>query len=470
MRKFLLIVSTIIGVTTSLFAQFDSTFIVRPTSSSSMRVIQCGDIDSDGDVDVLAKQESGHDVFWYGNDGAGNFSEGVFIYDLYYLGNTAVHHDFFAEIVDIDKSGKNDLVCFSNGANKPFVILDNDFTSIIDLIDNPGLFEVGDMKLGDLDKDNDLDMILFSKYENIYWLENTGKIQGWISHEIPNTENTATGEVIDLNGDGFLDLLKTSYSGFGHDIFLNDKSASFVKTTIEDDRFSYAVSIKAFDVDNDGDLDVVGSNDEDEGNIVIFKNNEGNYSRELINESLYRFESLAYEDFDLDGDIDVVGGCWMFEGVGNGCYLTSYQNQNGIFTKETLLKASGIMQRSLKVADINGDDKPDLVFSSAAKHAIYWLRNSTTITGFEEDLTKKISIHPNPVNRNLILINFLNLGGELDLQLYDQNGRKYLSTSIHISQTSSEYALDLSTLHNGIYHVHLTDGKHKVVKKVIVSR
>ena len=107
--KNILLVLTLIS-SVNLFSQATASII--DDDFFRVRLTLSGDIDGDGDEDVIASSNANQKVVWYENlDGLGNFGEAILI-TTQEVGVTAI------EIVDLDGDNDLDLVISSNSGDE----------------------------------------------------------------------------------------------------------------------------------------------------------------------------------------------------------------------------------------------------------------------------------------------------------------------------------------------------------------
>ncbi len=156
---------------------------------------------------------------------------------------------------------------------------------------------------------------------------------------------------IDLNKDGRVDFLTTSQELGEVYWFKNEKDGNFSKHTIASN-LTNAYFVKAVDIDQDGDLDIVaGGSDE----LALFLDQNLTFTKQIIdtNESF----NADIKDFDKDGDLDIAS----VDFHNNKTIL--YKNENLNFTKE-IVDSLLDHPTDIKIYDYDKDDKEDLVVSA----------------------------------------------------------------------------------------------------------
>jgi hypothetical protein len=149
--------------------------------------------------------------------------------------------------------------------------------------------------LGDIDNDGDVDIVLAN--ENTFFggnitMTNDGKgnftekySMNFFHEFVLNYGTSWTLELVDLNKDSYLDLLYWHDStnrgiayGDGSGYFGNKIEQKFPKT-----KYSYVMDYDAYDIDKDGDLDLIlSTNEYDKGWELVFLENTGNDSNEKV--------------------------------------------------------------------------------------------------------------------------------------------------------------------------------------------
>ncbi len=292
--------------------------------SNAKGVVTC-DVNGDGWVDALYCNAFGTDVpFLYMNQGPAN--PGFFALESATRGFTVARSSASAQFGDIDDDGDADLILndayLGSAAGKPHLFV-NDGTG--HFVENaaklPGAVNKSaqmDVQFADLDNDWDLDFFGACRAPNAgvshYLLFNDGA--GSFANttvQVPSaSSSTYEGEVGDLDGDDDIDLFLVSTTGLAEGAIRNNKVPSGTMgltqlAALADGNDDNEIAL--FDYDVDGDYDViVGSLG---GNSEAFWRNNGGFS--FTNESATKITQLfdptldcTVADLNNDGRYDLV--------------------------------------------------------------------------------------------------------------------------------------------------------------------
>lgn len=187
----------------------------------SGNAIQLSDVDSDGDIDAIIEYYSAANIL-YLNNGHGEFTKSDIIIPKNPL------------LIDVDNDGDMDI--FSRQIGSGFKALINDgggFTQYWSMKDTTIVY--GSSVSGDIDNDNDLDIILSNGTRNYSTssriLLNNGK--GIFTYSEQKLSPAIFGRIGigDLNGDEYLDLFISSL-GEANRIWYNDGSGKFTECNL----------------------------------------------------------------------------------------------------------------------------------------------------------------------------------------------------------------------------------------------
>lgn len=208
---------------------------------------------------------------------------------------------------DFDNDDDLDLLIagtLSNG-NKVSLIYRNDNGVFSDI--NAGLpgMEGGSVEWGDVDNDNDLDILLCGENEtgnNFLFLNEAGVFTQSVLFE--GDGMACSGSLGDYNNDGFLDVLITG--NWSTALFRNSGDGSFF--LVEQFFPSLAnSSVDWGDFDRDGDLDILLGGDTGGGmKTFVFENVNGYFTEISHTMAGLGFGKVTWGDYDSDGDLDVI--------------------------------------------------------------------------------------------------------------------------------------------------------------------
>lgn len=238
------------------------------------RVTDARAVDMDGDKDLdLIVAVYGHDVpgkiIWLENQGKGRK------YVEHTLSN--LEGSLNVSPVDLNHDGRIDIVSYLTQNYEKMIAFINEgggkFKEVLLFQASHPSVGTTDVRLADLDQDGDVD-ILFTTgdahdlqsdpkpYHGVQWLENKGDYQFHL-REIGRFYGAATARAGDLDGDGDLDVVASSWNNFWDDPrrqtlvwFENDGRQNFTGRNIIS-RPNSIVSFELKDVTGDNRLDIV---------------------------------------------------------------------------------------------------------------------------------------------------------------------------------------------------------------------
>ncbi|MCK7591694.1 T9SS type A sorting domain-containing protein [Subsaxibacter sp. CAU 1640] len=350
------------------------------STASEVGKVRTADMDGDGDMDILYSKTDDFTLGWFENlDGAGGFSSELVI-DAVDGTSRELH------IVDMDADGDLDFI--ANIGNNIILYHNNGNTgsfepSILTKHIDGGRIVYAD----DIDGDGDKDIVAASYWDDkISWYENLDGQGNFYNTQkiIASTLNGATSvHVGDVDGDGFNDVLATSYLDYEVVWYKNlDGLGTFGEANIIDDNLYNAGRVYLSDIDADGDMDVfaLGST-----RVAWYENLDGQgtfgtvQTIELI--SNFRMHDIAFADLDGDGDLDLsVAGTYG---------LMQFYNLDGqgTFGPRQLLETSNTKGVSTEAADIDNDGDMDLVYlgyigTSSSSNYLAWFENTDGLGTF----------------------------------------------------------------------------------------
>jgi len=436
---------------------FGSQQIVN-TNADNPRAVYTADIDGDGDMDVLSASIDDDKIAWYENtDGEGTFGSQQVI-----TLNAASAVSVFA--TDIDGDGDMDVLSASIADDKIAWYENTDgqgsFSSeqIISTIANGAR----SVFAADLDNDGDMDVLSASIGDDkIAWYENTDGLGNFSSQKIITTAADGTSSVYasDIDGDGDMDVLSASIGDDKIAWYRNNGSGNFGAQLIISAGVVGARAVYAADIDGDGDMDVLAASDQSES-ISWFENTNGSGNfgtRQIITDNANAgAESVYATDMDGDGDIDIIAT--SFSDDDNVFWYENTDGQ-GSFSSEQIISTNANDAVFVYVADIDGDGDMDVLSASIGNDAIMWHENSIVL-GIDENTLLDFSIYPVPTS-SILTVKSKNIISRIEV--YSQLGQLVL-------ENENEHSIDVSILSQGFYFIKIKDengdfGVKKIVKK-----
>jgi hypothetical protein len=228
--------------------------------------VALADLDGDGDLDLVVGNYTDRVNRLYLNNGTADPFSGVTGVDI----SSDAHFTTSVALGDLDGDGDQDLVA-GNDSQTNRLYLNNGsadpFSGVTGADISSDAHDTQSIALGDVDGDGDLDLTAgnFGQANRLY-LNNgsadpfSGVTGADISSDVHSTYSV---RLADVDGDGSLDLLAGNYGGQINRLYLNNGSADpFSGVTGADisNDAKYAYSIVLGDVDGDGDLDLTTGN------------------------------------------------------------------------------------------------------------------------------------------------------------------------------------------------------------------
>ena len=288
----------------------------EPTVGSNPFNVVVGDVDSDGDLDLLTVNATPTGTVSVRlNDGRGNFTAPATNPDPA-VGDSPMS----VAVGDVDGDGDLDFLTANNHSRTVSVRLNDGRGNFIAPVTNPEPtvgFNPISVAVGDVDGDGDLDFLTANNDNTVSVRLNNGR--GSFSAPTGNPE-LAVGDypysvvMGDVDGDGDVDFLTANNNGTVS-VRLNDGRGNFTAPATNPEptvagRFPQSVAVG--DVDGDGDLDLLTANNNLTNGTVSVRLNDskGNFTAPAINPDpavgSIRPRSVVVGDLDGDGDLDLL--------------------------------------------------------------------------------------------------------------------------------------------------------------------
>jgi outer membrane protein assembly factor BamB len=349
-----------------------------------------GDLNGDGHLDiVLAKGRHWplHNRILL-NDGQGNF-EGR---------NLGSHPDrsYAAALGDIDNDGDLDIVVSNDNPDEK-VAYKNDGKGNFALDGSWGdsSWNTRNIALADMNRDGFLDLIVANRKSSSYVILNDGKgaflKEKWI---VVPSESATTIVAADFDRDGFIDLAIPHRDGGASRILFNDDKLSFQRATTFGLAASSTRACAAGDLNGDGEIDLVAGDDRF-GTSLYINDGKGNLGSKIsIGDPKLAAYSIAAGLVNRDDRLDLIIGyssgesrVFLNDGTGTRFQELAFGDEKGAIY-------------GLAIGDFNSDHSLDIVQArSDAPNAVIFCSESKSeqpereirdISGWQVHIAKKL--------------------------------------------------------------------------------
>lgn len=299
--------------------------------SDGLVAIDTGDVNGDGNIDAVAVTLSGKQV--YLGTGSGGFTEGE-------LADSNVSTVLYLQ--DVNDDGNLDLIgMWSNSIVTQLGNGDGSFQSRITSTANN---QVGELTFGDFNGDGVIDVVNgYGTRTELLLGNNDGTFETSWDQLSVTSAHVASG---DINGDGIDDLIAGS-TGLGYRVSNGD--GTFSSQTLANGVDSFQ-DVELTDLNNDGNLDIIGVNSTDNALSVFLGDGAGGFSSEVQYGGAN--SPIAVEAGDLNGDgiADLV-----LTDYGDNALHVLLGAGDGTFGSQTTLFRSGPAAQELALEDFNND-------------------------------------------------------------------------------------------------------------------
>ena len=350
------------------------------------------DIDDDGDMDVLAALFQSSNVSWFENvDGSGTtWTEHL----------VAEDHRYVISIysADIDSDDDMDILGATHHDNEIFwwENIDGSGTSWTEHIITGAYDGAHCVYSADLDGDGDMDVLGAAQdADDITWWENTdGSGTSWAEHTVDGDfDGASTVYSDDLDDDGDMDILGTAFEGDEIVWWENTDTlgTSWSAHTI-DGNYDGACAVRSDDIDVDGDKDILGTAFES-GEVTWWENLDGSatsWFEHTVNDDFAGARSVCAGDIDEDGDMDIFGAA-LIDGE-----IAFWENLDGSATSwaEYTVAHTNYCGNSVYLADIDGDSTVEILGTLVPTGICWWEVSGYSLTGVLESSILNVQVDP----------------------------------------------------------------------------
>jgi Secretion system C-terminal sorting domain/FG-GAP-like repeat len=377
------------------FAQFAPPVIIDSTNIAYANHIVVADMNSDNQNDILFGYLD-DSICWYQNNNL-NFRKKP---SIYITGiNTIKHFD----AADIDGDGIKEVVVSVKGnvalVNRVLLYKFNGTAWVSTVLDNNIVLNVAKSYFVDMDNDGDLDIMSCHDVDIVKYI-NTGGVYS-ARNVLISTSEYYNMVVKDFDGNGFKDFMVNTANGTQLHL-ANSTNTAYIQSTIAPDIRNM---LEPDDIDNDGDIDFIFSNDADANLIDTYKNNGSGVFSFFQNVTAYipDHPTVPFKTIKINADnyTDMVYRSPVETGI-----RYKINDGTGGFPISNMVDAL-YNYVFVSAADLNNDQKGDIIWVGARNNKKYigYTKNiSTTVgTNAKNHSKNEIQIFPNPTKNTLTI-------------------------------------------------------------------
>jgi len=244
-------------------------------------------------------------------------------------------------------------------------------------------FSTPTVALSDVSGDGRLDLICANFFDStLSVLTNTGTGRFTLKSTLPVGANPALVVSADVNGDSKADLVSGNATTLT--VLTNNGAGDFAfkSTTILTNQ--NPISLTTADVNADGRIDLVTANipvfPESDYTVMVFTNNGAGVFSQSVSLRLLPFSMVppaaTTADVNADGRPDLV----CLDNLGAGGFLLIYTNNgSGVFTSNAFFRV-GASVSAFAADDVNGDGRVDLLVPDAGNNLLtVWTNNGAGV-------------------------------------------------------------------------------------------
>ncbi len=311
--------------------------------------IGLADLDEDGDLDAVFANGQANDSQVWLNDGSGTFTN---------TGQQMGKYGHGIDVGDLDGDGDPDVIISTHSDSAVSRVYLNDGNAVFQALEGAFDANIGfSVELFDIDGDGDLDAVgEGTSATNIYLNDGAGY---FTPSEITFPLTTVWG---DLDSDGDVDVFFKE-DGVGYSVRTNDGAGNFNQLWNHADTTAMLLGDMALgDVDNDGDLDAIITNGHFQSTsypaLILINDGTGQFTDSGQQLSAVRSAGISLGDLDGDGDLDLVLTDYMEP---NQIWLN---DGDGQFVDSGFRFGGDQFYRHIHLGDLDGDSDLDIFLAT----------------------------------------------------------------------------------------------------------
>ena len=441
-------------------ATFGAPVTVGPPPSEQPSIVVAGDLDGDGDLDLVVGENLGARLCF--NDGQGLFTPQA---SLVAIASPAED----LRLADFNGDGKLDLLASSRYNSEVSLNLGNGQGSFLARTTLLTPSFTAQIITGDFNADGLSDAVAAEVAGSgvvLRFLPGSTSGLGAPVYNSPATLPARDLGAADMDEDGDLDLLLITDATLG--IYLNDGSGRFTAgptTPIN----PFSATLTTGDFTGDGHVDVVCSSYQSANVSLVPGTGTGGLLPVQSIPALSRTWHVSSADMDGDADLDLL--------VTNDRGITQVllNNGQGQFAAASAILIGFEAFQMAEAADLNGDGVLDVytghgVLNSPMPHGIdLFFNQPATVTGTAAPLaTAGSTLFPNPAHEQVTLALPVSTGA-VSIELRDGLGRMVRSLPAQLPTATHTIAISLTGISSGVYSVFSYSQNGRSVQRLVVE-
>ena len=337
---------------------------------SNLRDLDIIDMDSDEDLDIVAVSADGDKVVLWVNEGNNLFVPRTIQSDFENpkaVSAKDLNGDGYIDIVATSKGWFSDVIgevaWWENDGYQNFIRHDID----------TDLEGAGDMKVVDLDRDGDLDIVVVTfRNRPLVWYENDGNQQYTRRLIAELFQGAYSLDVGDIDSDGDPDIIAGPVFAYYFFWYENDGNQHFTERSIESDCQEIPF-VKIDDLDQDGDKDILAVTRENYEAVWFENDGAQNFIKHIVDATFDEPSCIDSSDVDGDGDKDLMGTSAIYNQD-----VVWWENDGDLNFEKHIIVPYYEQPRTILAVDMNDDGKDDLLVGTGTG-AISWWENQPHI-------------------------------------------------------------------------------------------
>ena len=308
-----------------------------------------GDLDNDGDLDMMVPSYEAHEVYICLNDGQGGFSPPTPLMPYTFSGPVQV------ALADVDADGTLDALVVCQALNAVSVYRNNGRGGFVGASPVAVGLIPDALHIGDLDADGDLDFVVANTFSNTLSVRlNNGNGTFTNAPDVTVRDNPRGLGLGDVDRDGDLDLVVSHSASVS--VWLNNGNGQFTTPHFTGLAMGDPIEVVLADLNQDGNLDMLS---DDFGGLVHLRlgSASGAFGNLTQLPLISYFGGLTVADVDADGDLDIVKSS-------QDMMLLLLNAGNGTFAAPVAFPLSGTTATSVVTGDVDNDGDLDLLVAN----------------------------------------------------------------------------------------------------------